>query len=320
MSDGGTARIVVFGGKGGVGKTTCASATGVALADRGARTLLVSTDPAHSLSDVFGDEVTDDPVRLRESLYGIEIDPTSRFSRRYSEKLQDLLDRASTLGLDVDSGDISDIAAHGVVPGSDELAVIDLFGEYVGAEDWDAVVFDTAPTGHTLRMLQLPDVAGEALSKAATVTAGIDGVAAAATRLLGRSSTDDGLHVSRDIERAQRQMELVSEAIEDDRTTFNIVTTPEEMALAETRRLHEQLQDEGVPIGTIVANKVRLDVDESCAFCTTQRAEQTALLREAESALEASIYRVPALPGMSDRDRVEQIAESIPLPGRGDGI
>ncbi len=306
----------MFGGKGGVGKTTCSSATAVALANDGLETLLVSTDPAHSLSDAFDAEIGNGPTFLSDGLYGVEIEPNKRFKERYSGKLQDVLDRANSFGIDIGEDDVGDVSSQGVIPGADELAVIDLFAEYADDDRWDAVVFDTAPTGHTLRMLQLPDVAGEALSKAVKLKQGVDSVKSAATRLLGGGGgSDDGLNLSRDVRKAQSQMESVAEVIEDEeRTSFNIVTNAEEMALAETRRLYHQLDEEGVPAGHVIANKVRIEVDEDCSYCVAQQEEQLELLEETEAEIDADIYRIPSTPGLDDQERIESIAEDIPTP------
>ncbi len=310
------AQIVMFGGKGGVGKTTCASATGLALAKQGNRTLLVSTDPAHSTGDVFDIDIGDEPTELMDNLYGVEINPVDRFGRRYSNKLKDILNKAKNFGIDIGKDDVEDVNAKGVIPGADELAVIDLFAEYAESDEWDAVVFDTAPTGHTLRMLQLPEVAGETLSKVVKIKAGVDGVKSAATRLIGRGGgNDDGLNLTEDVKKAQSQMETVSEIIEDEqRTAFNIVTNAEEMALAETRRLHEQLENDGVHVGHIIANKVRIDVDEDCEYCLSQQQEQLSLLEETEENIGVNIHRIPSTPHMEDIERVDSIAENIPLP------
>lgn len=308
--------IAMFGGKGGVGKTTCASATAYALSNEGNKTLLVSTDPAHSLSDVFGVDIGDDETQLDDDLYGIEIEPNEWFEQRYSEKLEDVLSRANSLGIDISHGDVDDVASEGIVPGADELAVIDLFAEYAEDEDWDAVVFDTAPTGHTLRMLELPDVAGEALSKAAKLKAGVDGVKSVATSLLGggRGSQDDGLNLTEDIEKTQSQMETVSDILRDSgRTRFNIVTNPERMALAETRRLHDQLRSTDIEVGHVLANKVRMNVDEDCEFCTAQRDEQQELLSEVEQDIDASIHHIPTVPNVDDDERIKRIADEIPV-------
>lgn len=314
MSAASPPRVVLFGGKGGVGKTTCASATALSLAQQDLQTLLVSTDPAHSTSDLFDATVGDEPTQLEDNLSAVEIDPKERFGRRYSEKLRGLLERANSLGLGIDEDDVTDVTANGLVPGVDELAVIDVFAEYVEDDTWDVVVFDTAPTGHTLRVLQLPDVAGSALSKAASLKSGVDRVTSVASRMFGNgSSSDDDLNVSRDVSRAQHQIETVSEIIEDPvRTRFNVVAQPEEMALAETKRLHEELADVGIPVGDTIVNRVRLDVDEDCTYCTAQQEKQFELLGSFEDETGVETHRIPATPALSDRERIGEIAADLP--------
>lgn len=316
MSRNASSQVVLFGGKGGVGKTTCASATALKLAQQGSKTLLVSTDPAHSTSDIFDTSLGDEPTAINNNLYGVEIVPKERFNRRYSEKLQGILERANDFGLDIGEGDLTDVTADGLIPGTDELAVIDVFAEYVGNSTWDTVVFDTAPTGHTLRVLQLPDVAGTALSKAAKLKSGIDSVTSAASRVFGGGggSSESGLNISDDIATAQSQIETVAEIIEDaERTQFNIVTHAEDMAIAETKRLYQELHDAQVPVGYIIANKVRIDINEDCNHCVAQQQQQLALLEEFERDIGASTHRIPATPEMSDIERVRAIAEDIPL-------
>lgn len=316
MSRNASSQVVLFGGKGGVGKTTCASATALKLAQQGSKTLLVSTDPAHSTSDIFDTSLGDEPTAINNNLHGVEIVPKERFNRRYSEKLQGILERANDFGLDIGEGDLTDVTADGLIPGTDELAVIDVFAEYVGNSTWDTVVFDTAPTGHTLRVLQLPDVAGTALSKAAKLKSGIDSVTSAASRVFGGGggSSESGLNISDDIATAQSQIETVAEIIEDaERTRFNIVTHAEDMAIAETKRLYQELHDAQVPVGYIIANKVRIDINEDCHHCVAQQQQQLALLEEFERDIGVSTHRIPATPEMSDIERVQAIAEDIPL-------
>lgn len=315
MGDDVPPRVVLFGGKGGVGKTTCASATAVALADRGLRTLLVSTDPAHSTGDIFAPDIGDQPTAVADGLFVVEIAPVERFKRRYSGKLRSLLERANSLGVDVDGEDVAEVTANGLVPGVDELAVIDVFAEYVDETAWDVVVFDTAPTGHTLRVLQLPDVAGSALRKIAMIESGLGRVSAAASRLFGGGSSEDDLDVGSDLTKVQSQVETVAAIVKDDRRTrFNVVTHPEKMALSETERLHEELRDVGVPVGNTIVNKVRLDVDEDCAYCVAQQQTQLELLEAFESRTGIETHRLPATPSMEDRERVSAIAEEIALP------
>lgn len=315
MSRSSAPTIVLFGGKGGVGKTTCASATALRLSRRDVRTLIVSTDPAHSTSDVFDRDIGDRPTELTETLFAVEVAPEEWFSRRYSEKLSSLLDRANRLGIDVDSGDVADVTANGLVPGADELAVIDVFGTFATDTRWDAVVFDTAPTGHTLRLLQLPDVAATTLSKLATVRSSVDRVTSAASRVFGSDAGRPEDSLSDDIETAQTRLETVSKLLRDEhRTAFNIVTTAERMALNETKRLHHQLHEADIEVGDIIANRVRTDIDERCDHCTAQRRRQMRLLAEFESELNVETHRIPSLPELEALARVDTVAERVPVP------
>ena len=314
MSDTSEPGLVLFGGKGGVGKTTCASATAVRLSRRGAETLVVSTDPAHSTGDAFDCEVGDRPTEVADGLYAIEVSPEEWFTRRYSGKLSTLLERANRFGLDVDGGDVAEVTEEGLVPGADELAVVDVCATFATERRWDAVVFDTAPTGHTLRLLQLPDVVATTLSKLATIQSGVDTVTAAASRLFGNDSGQPG-SVTEDIEAARSRLETVSELLTNaDRTQFNVVTNAERMALEETARLHDDLQEADIRVGDVIANRVRLEVNERCEHCTAQRRRQMELLSEFESDLGVDTHRIPSLPGLDTADRVDDIAERVPVP------
>lgn len=311
--------VILFGGKGGVGKTTCASASGLKLArEHDLRTVIVSTDPAHSLSDVFETtDIGDTPTQIEEDLFGVEVDPRQRFGNRYSDKFQQVLERAQSFGLDVEDDDVDEVTSEGVIPGTDELAVIDLFSEYVESDEWDVVVFDTAPTGHTLRLLQLPGVAGSALEKVLKLKSSVSSVTGAVKNVIGGGGDDDDLNLSEDLTRAQSQMEDVSEVLQDEsRTSFNVVTLPEEMPLAETERLLGQLGEQDITVGTILANKVLVDVNEDCDLCTSRRDEQQTLLSEADQNFNVPIVRLPLVANSDGQERLMTVANNIPLGGK----
>lgn len=316
MSDGSDPDVILFGGKGGVGKTTCAAAAALRLARRGVPTLVVSTDPAHSTSDVFNRDIGARPTEIDDPLYAAEVAPEEWFGRRYSDRLAALLDKANRLGFDVDGGDVADVTSEGLVPGADELAVVDMFATFASDRRWGAVVFDTAPTGHTLRLLELPDAAGAALSKLVTLTSGVDRVTSAASRLLGGDGGRADVDLGDDIDTARARLESVSSLLADPgRTEFNVVTSAERMALDETRRLYDELRGSEIAVGHVIANRVRLDVDERCDHCTSQRRRQMTLLSEFESDLGVTTHRIPSLPGLDAAARVDAIAEDIPVPG-----
>ncbi|WP_409228748.1 ArsA family ATPase, partial [Gudongella sp. SC589] len=151
------AKIIFYGGKGGVGKTTCSTANSINYAERGLRTLLVSTDPAHSISDVLGIEIGRSIVRIRDNLDGLEIDPEYE-AELYIEKIRANM---KTILSNVIVEEInSQLDAAIVSPGTHESALFDKISDIIidKYDEYDIIIFDTAPTGHTLRILTLPDL------------------------------------------------------------------------------------------------------------------------------------------------------------------
>ncbi|MCK5446534.1 MAG: TRC40/GET3/ArsA family transport-energizing ATPase, partial [Gemmatimonadetes bacterium] len=147
--------ILFFGGKGGVGKTTLAAATALESARRGARTLLVSTDSAHSTSDILGVTVDAQPGPVEGDLWAAEIDPASAvedYIRDVKGRIADVT--PPRLVAEVER----QIDAARVSPGAEEAALFDRFTRLLGDERFDRIVFDTAPTGQTLRLLSLPEL------------------------------------------------------------------------------------------------------------------------------------------------------------------
>ena len=149
--------FMFIGGKGGVGKTSISSATALWLAEQGKKTLIVSTDPAHSLSDSLEVPIGHYPREIKTNLFAVEIDPDEAMAQK-----QAVLDAQkanstseSLMGLDFLS-DQMDIASSS--PGADEAAAFEVFLSVMTSNEYDVVVFDTAPTGHTLRLLSFPDV------------------------------------------------------------------------------------------------------------------------------------------------------------------
>lgn len=144
----------LFAGKGGVGKTSIAAATALYFSGKGMNTLIISTDPAHSLADSFEKSIGGDIVRIGKNLSAVEIDPKMAMAE-YKEKIVPNLDKVDMLkGLDI--GDTFDFAGN--TPGIDELAAFDKFMQYMQSKEYDVIVFDTAPFGHTIRFLSLPDL------------------------------------------------------------------------------------------------------------------------------------------------------------------
>jgi arsenite-transporting ATPase len=311
---------VLYGGKGGVGKTTMAAATALASARGGTATLVVSTDPAHSLSDTLDTAVPPEPGRIREDvpLFAAEIDPEDALaggpfggagdaeSAGAGNPLAGLLggDAANPLGSSM--------------PGSDEAAAIRLLLEYMDDPRFERVVVDTAPTGHTLRLLELPEMLDSMVGKLLTLREGMGGMLEG---LLGSEDEgDDGIDSLREF---SARIERFRDVLRDpDRTDFRVVLVPEELSVVEAERLLDRLAEFGVPVGTVVVNRVMQDPEEvvdvdadfvapnhvDCEFCRRRwNVQQAALQRSQDLFRGHDVRRVPLFAGEVRGERLLRV-------------
>jgi arsenite-transporting ATPase len=267
--------FVFFAGKGGVGKTTCAAMRAVAEAARGLRVLIVSTDPAHSLGDAFGTALTSTPTRLRPSLDAVELDAPRAFARwlrDHRRPLGEILEHGTWL----DREDV-DALLNLSVPGVDELMgilEIDRLArqERKGRKDqkssYDVIIVDTAPTGHTLRLLSAPetvaavaDVLGDLQREHRLIREQLARV--------GRPEAADRLIAVL----ADQARETAARLRDLEETAFVWVTLPEELSLAETGDGIAALETAGIAVRDIVVNRVLPD-GGSCPTCDRRRADE----------------------------------------------
>ena len=185
--------FIFVGGKGGVGKTSISSATALWLAEQGKKTLVVSTDPAHSLSDSLEVPIGHYPREIKTNLYAVEIDPDEAMAEKQTaleaQKSNSSDDMLGGLDFLTDQMDLASSS-----PGADEIAAFEVFLSVMTSNEYDVVVFDTAPTGHTLRLLSFPDVMDSWVGKAMMAKAKLGSLAnslkniSIATQELGRST------------------------------------------------------------------------------------------------------------------------------------
>jgi arsenite-transporting ATPase len=248
-------RLLLFSGKGGVGKTTltCALARQLAQVDPQRRLLLMSTDPAHSLGDVLQISVTDvaqplpDRPNLQVRALQAEILLQS-FRQTYGPALELIAERGSWFGRE-DLLPIWDLAW----PGVDELMAILEVNRLLAGEEVDTVILDTAPTGHTLRLLELPDFLDNLLAVFATFQAKHREIAQALTGTYRPDEADAFLaQLQRELEGGKARLTT------PESTSAWLVMIPEQLSVAETRRFCQQLQSRRVPIGGLLVNQVLL--------------------------------------------------------------
>lgn len=261
--------VLFFGGKGGVGKTTCAAATALTASRAGRKVLLVSTDPAHSTSDIFERPIGAEPVALLPNLWGLEIDAATEAARYVAE----VKDRVRALfGHSILKEAYKQIDLAASMPGAEEVALFDRMGGLIRGEDtrFDLIVFDTAPTGHTLRLVKMPELMDawiRALTRSRRAMLGVEG-----------DDKDDPILVSlRD--RFDRLQTLRARLMSGRTTAFVLVLIPERLPIEETARALVQLDDTGVKVGGLIVNRV-LPAETSDAFLQARRAQERVYLDE----------------------------------------
>jgi arsenite/tail-anchored protein-transporting ATPase len=245
-------RIVLFTGKGGVGKTTTASATALRLADRGLKTLLLSTDIAHSLADALDVELTDEPVEIVRSLWAVQIDTQGRFEAAWRDVQAFLVDMLARGGVDPITAD-----ELTVLPGVDEVLALLAVRELAVTGHWDALVVDCAPTAETLRLLALPEALTWYLDRVFPLHRRLAKGMRPLAAMLGRSEVLPPDTLFEALLRLNDELASVRRLLGDPEvTSVRLVLTPESVVAAEARRTFTALALYGYSVDLVIANRV----------------------------------------------------------------
>ncbi|WP_341326704.1 ArsA family ATPase [Methylotuvimicrobium sp. KM2] len=302
-------RILLVGGKGGVGKTTVSSALALLAARRGKKVLLVSTDPAHSLADAFGCRIGDNITRLIDNIDGLELDP-DREVDQHLERVSAQLKRFTRPEM---YGAIEkQMRLTRQSPGAQEAAMLERIANTLtlGLKEYDLTIFDTAPTGHTLHLLSLPEAiaawtqglrnANQRSEKLAEV---LEHLTPKAGRDIDNPLSDPKEHATAGMDARtkaiaetlltrQRLLQRTRELFQDsEQTALLFVLTPEKLPILETIRAVKALRQEKLPLTGLVVNRI-LPEDAGCDFLAQRRRQEKIHLQQIDQEF-ADLPRYP---------------------------
>lgn len=255
MIDQSNQKILFVGGKGGVGKSTSASALALAYSKSGKRTLLVSTDPAHNLGDIFHQPLGHRKIEISRNLWCLEINADKESVKYIATVKENLKGLVKAKMIDEVNRQI-DLAS--TAPGADEAALFDRVISIILEENdsFDKIIFDTAPTGHTIRLLSLPEL----------MSVWIDGMIEKRKRVNQNYSQllNDGEPIEDPIytilqNRKEKFARVRNILLDTEKTSFIFVLTPERLPILETRKAIKQLEKHGLFVGMLIVNKVLPD-------------------------------------------------------------
>ncbi|KAL9657413.1 hypothetical protein ABK040_014400 [Willaertia magna] len=275
-----TLQWIFVGGKGGVGKTTISSCIAMTLAKHRKSVLLISTDPAHNLSDAFAQKFSKDPTLVNgyDNLYCVEIDPSDNSKSLLSSFLgEEGEDNNETTGMLKNL--MKNMSSN--LPGLDEVEGFVQILRQVRNMNFDCVVFDTAPTGHTLRLLALPSVLKNSLGN--ILGSNIGKMISQVGSMFGGSQFSNPQKAEEQLQQLNENINSITKQFQDPKkTTFVCVCIPEFLSVYETERLVQELTNYNIDSHNIIVNQLVLkDTDkEPCEICAARKKIQAKYLKQ----------------------------------------
>jgi arsenite-transporting ATPase len=306
-------RILLFSGKGGVGKTSLAAATGIQLARLGYRTLVMSVDPAHSLADSFDIETslfhtqTGDPYRINDKLAIHEVNIQKEIKRHWREISSYVISVLRTTG-------ISDVEAEelAILPGMEELSAMMYVNQFRRESRYDVIVLDCAPTAESMRFVSMPTTLDWYMKHIFPFQRGLlKAVRPIANRVSPVELPTDNYFAN--IKDLFSRLDGIGELLEDPRiTSVRLVTNAERMVLRETQRAYVYFSLHGLSVDGIIVNRV-LPGEVTDAYFQEWRASQTKILEEIETYFApVPVKRVPLFTHeVFGKERLENLSRAL---------
>ncbi|RUO72905.1 ArsA family ATPase [Idiomarina ramblicola] len=290
-------KVLLIGGKGGVGKTTVSSALAVLAARKGKKVLLVSTDPAHSLADVFDKKIGDHKTVMRENLTALEIDPDHEV-KEHIARVSSQMKRFTNPDLFPEIERQMRLTQQS--PGAQEAALLERICHVIdeAEKDYDLLIFDTAPTGHTLRLLTLPEAMAawtQGMLRSQKRSQDFDSVLDHLSPKSGKDinnpmadpkeNASDGMTdrtkaITEQLLNRQRLFQRTRRLLQDNSyTSILFVLTPERLPIQETTRALQSLTAENLPVGGVVINRI-LPEQADGSFLAKRRIQEKSYLED----------------------------------------
>ncbi|MGK0465516.1 MAG: arsenite-transporting ATPase [Clostridium sp.] len=303
-------KIVFFGGKGGVGKTTCSASFALDSALKGKKTLLVSTDPAHSISDIFEKPIGGKIINIDKNLDALEIDSGVE-SRKYMDGVRANL--KNVLSPIIVKEIKKQIDAAAVSPGTEEAALFDKMIEIINdkSSEYDQIVFDTAPTGHTVRLMSLPELLGAWIKSLIDKRKKALGIMQMANNA-GKKNVDEveNDEVIKILKKRLENMENARKVITDnDRLSFIFVLNAEKLAIEETVKAIKILDTYKIKVDSLIVNRI-LPEDSMDEFWKGRKGLENKYLDEIYNTFKGkNIIKIPMLSSDMRADNIKDVAK-----------
>ncbi len=282
-------RILLYTGKGGVGKTSIAASTASLLSSRGKKTLVISTDPAHSLGDAFGIEIGAVPLKIAENLFGQEISVNEAINSHWAELKGYLTGLFQSQGLDPVSAE--EIAT---LPGFDEAAQLLYLLEYYEGKKYDDIIIDSAPTGESLKLLSFPEAMTWYMDKIFPVGRLAAKLVRPVMNTIGPMPMPND-EVFKSVERLYSALRKIRDVLTNSNiSTIRLVTNPDRMSFNETKRAYTYLLLYGYPVDSIFVNKIYQE--NTGNFFSGWRNAQEEIIKGIDySFSDLNIFKIPLL-------------------------